>query len=61
MTTELFQTLVLIISAATLLGVGGILVWIFNLGQWKGRIDAQFEGNWKDHERYDEVFHGAGR
>ena len=56
-----FEIYIMVISSLTFVGVGGIVTWIFNFGQWKGRVVAQFEGNWKDHERYDEVFHGVGR
>ena len=56
MTTEFFQTAVLILASLTLFGVGGIIVWIFNLGQWKGMVDSEIEGNREDHRRYEELF-----
>ncbi len=58
MSTQIFQTAMLVMMCATLLGVGGIVVWIFELGRWIGMVDTELEGNRVDHKRYEEIFQG---
>ncbi|KKK52400.1 hypothetical protein LCGC14_3105310 [marine sediment metagenome] len=48
-----YQTIALAMSALTLFGVSGILIWIFKFGQWKGAVDRDRKHNIIEHIRFE--------
>ena len=48
-----YQTIALAMSALTLFGVSGILVWIFRFGHWKGTVDRELKHNKIEHIRFE--------